>query len=100
MARRVSRNTCRPNQCSWRCKGAITASGMHQEGGPMLRPADLVNFLVTIRNAIAQDLRPDLKSDHVRGEAGALLLILDRLIAELRSGNAVAAERLEAWSAI
>jgi aminoglycoside phosphotransferase (APT) family kinase protein len=66
----------------------------------MLRPADLVTFLVTIRNAIAQDLRPDLKSDHARGEAGALLLILDRLIVELRSGNAVAAERLEAWNAI
>ena len=66
----------------------------------MLRPAELVNFLVTIRNAIAEDLRPDLKSDHIRGEAGALLLILDRLIMELRGGNEVAVERLEAWHAI
>ncbi|MET0657768.1 MAG: phosphotransferase family protein [Steroidobacteraceae bacterium] len=63
----------------------------------MIRPEDFANLLVTIRNAIAVDLRPDLQSEHIRSEAGALLLILDRLITQLREGEAVAGDRVLEW---
>ncbi|MET0985486.1 MAG: phosphotransferase [Steroidobacteraceae bacterium] len=66
----------------------------------MIRPEDFANFLVTIRNAIAVDLRPDLQSDHIRAEAGALTLILDRLITQLRDGEAVAGQRVAEWQQI
>jgi aminoglycoside phosphotransferase (APT) family kinase protein len=63
----------------------------------MIRPQDFATLLTTIRHAIADDLRPDLQSDHVRAEAGALVLILDRLITQLREGDATASQRLSAW---
>ncbi|HKQ84001.1 MAG TPA: phosphotransferase [Steroidobacteraceae bacterium] len=66
----------------------------------MIRPEDFANLLSTVRNAIAVDLRPDLQSDHIRAEAGALTLILDRLITQLRDGEAVASQRVPEWQQI
>jgi aminoglycoside phosphotransferase (APT) family kinase protein len=66
----------------------------------MLRPADFANLLVTVRNALATDLRPDLQSEHLRAQAGALLLILDRLITELQHGETTSADRLAQWRGI
>lgn len=65
-----------------------------------MRPEELVNYLATIRTAVASDLKPDLKSDNTRAEAGSIVTLLDRLITILRTADSIAASRLETWQRI
>jgi len=66
----------------------------------MLRLEDLASYLVTIRNAVAEDIQPDLRSNHVKAEAGTIVTLLDRLATALETGEGVAAACLGDWQRI
>jgi len=66
----------------------------------MIRLEDLANVLGTIRNAVAFDIRPEVQSSHVKGEVGAIVMMLDRITTALRTGQDVAAARLQDWEQI
>ncbi len=63
----------------------------------MIRPDDLAKFLASVRDTIASELRPDLKSDNNRAKADSVLLVLDRLITDMNHGGDIAAARLGTW---
>ena len=63
----------------------------------MLRPQDIATFLASVRATVANDLKPDLKSDHNRAKADSVLSVLDRVITEMTIGNPVANERISTW---
>jgi aminoglycoside phosphotransferase (APT) family kinase protein len=65
-----------------------------------MRPEEIGSYLATIRAAIASDLRPELRSDHCKAEAGAIVLLLERLISVLRHGDSNAAARLQTWGSL
>ena len=63
----------------------------------MIRPEEIARFLASIRNSVAGDLRPDLKSDNNRAKADSMVLVLDRLINDLTRSELVANERTATW---
>src|SRR5262245_19607329 len=65
-----------------------------------MNPGELAAYLRTIRNVIADDLRPDLKSVHLGAAAASVVILLDRLVTTLRTGDSAAAARLEEWNEI
>jgi hypothetical protein len=44
----------------------------------MIRLEDLEHTLSTIRNVVARDFQPELPTSHRKGEASAIVMILDR----------------------
>jgi aminoglycoside phosphotransferase (APT) family kinase protein len=66
----------------------------------MIRLEDLAHVLVTVRNAVALDIQPELRSSHVKAEAAAIVMILDRMTTALKTGEEVAAARMDAWKRI
>jgi aminoglycoside phosphotransferase (APT) family kinase protein len=66
----------------------------------MIRLEDLAHVLGTIRNAVAFDIRPEVQSSHVKGEVGAIVMMLDRITTALRTGEDIAAARLQDWQQI
>ena len=64
----------------------------------MIRPDEFARFLASVRNSVASDLKPDLKSDNNRAKADSMLLVLDRIIADLDASETVAAARIATWS--
>jgi aminoglycoside phosphotransferase (APT) family kinase protein len=66
----------------------------------MIKLEDLAHVLGTIRNAVAIDIQPEVQSSHVKGEVGAIVMMLDRITTALRTGQEVAAARLQNWNEI
>ena len=66
----------------------------------MIQLEELANFLVTIRNAIASDIQPDLRSAHIQAETANIIKLLDRIVTGLQAGDAIAAARLGTWERI
>ena len=64
----------------------------------MLQPQDMATFLASVRATVANDLKPDLKSDHNRAKVDSVLSVLDRVITDMTVGNPVASERLTTWA--
>jgi hypothetical protein len=62
-----------------------------------MKPEELGAYLLTIRNVIANDLRPGLKSVHLNAAAGSVVVLLDRLVTTLKTGDGAAAARLGEW---
>ena len=65
-----------------------------------MKPEELGAYLLTIRNVIANDLRPGLKSVHLNAAAGSVVVLLDRLVTTLKTGDGAAAARLGEWNEI
>jgi aminoglycoside phosphotransferase (APT) family kinase protein len=66
----------------------------------MIRLEDLAHVLTTIRNAVAYDVQPEVQSSHVKGEVGAIVMMLDRITTALKTGEDVAKTRLNDWAQI
>ncbi len=66
----------------------------------MIRLEDLAHALATIRNTVALDVQPELQSSHVKGEVGAIIMMLDRITTALKTGEGVAAARVNDWGQI
>ena len=66
----------------------------------MIRPEEIEPLLASVRGAIEGILKPDLASDQTRAAADAALMTLDRIVTDIRNGDAIAAPRLKAWEDI
>jgi hypothetical protein len=62
-----------------------------------MTPQELASYLATIRSVISGDFAPELTSPHVKAEAASIVMILNKLITTLKTGDEVAAARLPAW---
>jgi len=63
----------------------------------MIRPDEIINFLDSVRTAVADDLKPDLQSDHTRASADALVMVLNRMLTDLRHGDEIARQHSDRW---
>lgn len=63
----------------------------------MIRPEEIAPLLASLRAAVADVFKPELNSDKARALADAALLSLDRMLADLRSGETIASSRLSTW---
>lgn len=63
----------------------------------MIRPSEIINFLESVRATVANDLKPDLQSSHTRASADALVMVLNRMLTDLRGGDDIALHNVERW---
>jgi aminoglycoside phosphotransferase (APT) family kinase protein len=66
----------------------------------MIRQEEIAPLLASVRSTVAGILKPDLKSDKGRAVADSLLLVLDRVITDINSGDAIATPQLPIWDGL
>lgn len=63
----------------------------------MIDLEDLARVLATIRDAMAFDVQPDAQSGHIKAEIGSIVMMLDRVVTALKTGQDVAGARIADW---
>jgi aminoglycoside phosphotransferase (APT) family kinase protein len=63
----------------------------------MIRPQDLIHLLETTRDTLAGELLPDLQSPSQRANADALVMVLNRVVTDLKVGDDIANQHMDLW---
>lgn len=63
----------------------------------MIRTKEYLAFLETISRTVSHELRPELQSGQAQKSADYLIQLLDRMVAQARDGERIAAEQLPDW---